>query len=388
MKKLIALTILCLSSLTFAARWDNENVPFKFNKVIGTQMITNFTELPLVGKVSDDRILWSETYWPANKGGIAYRWNHPDPQPFKYKLHTLEEVRNMTQEELGQLSPAELYDIAQGDFNYALTKKTLSLFSERDLWWEGICHGWAPAAANFPEPSQVLVTSPQGIKVPFGSSDVKGLLAMYDAYNYNRKSYADVGKRCRIKGKVPGEEDARDGTVPSISEEDSNSAACSDVNAGSFHLIMTNLIGIHSKGFVADIDRYNDVWNQPIHSYTSKVLQEEPLDPTDTGVARRVRIEMIMTFGEELKFYTPELAAQGKLNFVSKLPVTNTVHQMFLPRRYEYILELDDQGRIIGGEWITATRPDFMWTITKEQKFSNSPIPLGGLNTIYRPVRR
>jgi Transglutaminase elicitor len=390
MMKLLALTVLGFSTLASADRINGINSPLNFQKVTGSSMVTALSLLPGSGRLSDSRLGWSETYWPSNKGGIAYRWNSPDPQPFKYKVKSLAELKNMTQDELGQLSPAELYDIAQGDYNYTLTRKVLSLFTPRDLWWEGICHGWSPAAANFPEPGQVVVTNKDGIKVPFGSSDVKGLLSMYDAYNYNRASYASVGKRCAASGKVPGEGDSRDPNPNPPSDADANTEECKDVNAGAFHIVITNMIGIHSKGFVADVDRFNDVWNQPVTSYSSQIVGDEPLESDDSfnGVARRVRVNMKMTYGEELKFWTPELEATGVKNFVSKLPVTGTVHQEFRSKDYIYILELDSSGRIVGGEWITETRPDFLWTITRETKFKNSPFPLAGLNTIYRPVRR
>jgi hypothetical protein len=95
-----------------------------------------------------------------------------------------------------------------------------------------------------------------------------------------------------------------------------------------------------------------------------------------------------MTYGEELKFYTPELAAAGNLNFVSKLPVTNTPHQKFLSRDYEYVLEINAAGNVIGGEWVTSTRPDFMWLFGRAAEFKNSPMPLAHLKHIYRPLRR
>lgn len=353
-------------------------------------MFTNFNELPKVGKLADDRLGWSDSYWPSNMGSITYRWNSPNPQPFKYKFYTLLELKKLSKQEMSELSPSELYDISQSDYNYTLSKKILNLVSPRDLWWEGICHGWAPASLSYPEPSPVTVTNKEGLEVSFGSSDVKALLTAHEAYNYNRNLYASVGVRCAARGKVPGEGDERDSYSGTPTLEESNTPACKDVNAGSFHLIITNLIGIHSKGFVADIDRYNDVWNQPITEYKYKIIGEEPIGGEDTmnGISKKLRISLRMTYGEELKFWTPELAATGIQNFVSKLPVTNTVHQAFRFKDYEYIVELDSKDNIVGGEWISETRPDFLWNIQRGPEFNNSPLPLKGLRNIYRPVRR
>lgn len=389
MKRLLPLGLILFSVTSHAERFNMDNSPANLNKIVGTQMVMKFDLLPLGAKLNDDRLAWSETYWPANLGGIAYRWSSPNPQPFKYKFLTKDELKKMSEEEVGQLSPAELYDIAQGDYNYTLTKKVLASNSPKDLWWEGICHGWALAASNYPEPAAVTVTNKDGIRIPFGSSDVKGLLAMHDANNY-KGTYAQVGKRCAAFGKVEGEGDDRDANPNPPSPELANSSDCKDVNAGAFHVAVTNMIGIHSKSFVADVDRFNDVWNQPVHSYESSIVSEEAVndDHRAYGVARRLRMAMKFTYGEELKFYTPELAAQGVKNFVSKQPVTGTTHQEFRSKNYEYIVELDDSGNVIGGEWITETRPDFIWAITRDRKFNNSPYPLAGLNFIYRPVRR
>ena len=388
MKSLLALSFVFISLTASAERWDENNHPNHFNKITGTPTISKFSLLPLAGTLDDERLGWSETYWPANKGGIAYRWNHPDPMPFAYDFHTKEQLQAMTIKDLEKLSPSELYDIAQGDYTYTLTRRTLRSFTPQDLWWEGICHGWAQAAANYPEPNQVIVRNPDGIRVPFGSSDVKGLLAMHDAYN-SKGTYTHIGGRCSAPGKVPGEGSSRDSNVNMPSEEQAESIACRDANAGSFHIVMANMIGIQSISLVADVDRFNDVWNQPVTGYNSRQVEELPVDETHVayGVARRLRMEMKMTYGEELQFKNPAAVARGEDNFVSKLPVTRTQHQEFRSKDYEYILELDSNDNIIGGEWISITRPDFLWTKVRDTKFLNSPMPLAGLSKIYQPVK-
>ena len=156
------------------------------------------------------------------------------------------------------------------DYSYSLTKKVLGSVKPTDLWWEGICHGWSQAASNYSEPEQVVVTNKDGVKVPFGSSDVKGLLAMHDAYN-SKGTFARVGDRCDVRGKVAGEESEEDGPIKPPSAADANKDKCADVNAGAFHVVITNMIGINSQGFVADVDRFNDVWNQPVTPLTGEV---------------------------------------------------------------------------------------------------------------------
>lgn len=387
--KFLFLIAFIIADPVAAEIYNNANHPNNFHRIAGTNLILNFDSLPSSGTLSDSRLGWSESYWPSNKGGITYRWNHPDPQPFKYRLHTKQEVQKMSDKELSELSPAELYDIANDDFNYTLTRNSMRRYSPRDLWWEGLCHGWAQAASHYPEPAPVVVTSKSGIKVPFGSSDVKALLAMHESYNYGGK-FGFVGVRCKASGKVEGEGDERDRNPNPPHPDIANAPDCKDVNAGAFHVVITNMLGILGKGFVADIDRFGDVWNQPITSYNFSVAGEEAVTPAhrSMGIERRIKIQMQMTYGEELKFYTPQLAASGALNFVSKLPVTNTPHQKFLSKNYSYIVELNGQGNIIGGEWISSTRPDFLWMYERSKQFKNSPVPLANLKNIYRPVQR
>ena len=92
-------TVLLLSLATlipFAAqaeRFEAGNSPSVFKKLAGTEMILTFKQLPINGTQLDDRYGWSETYWPSNVGGIAYRWSHPNPEPFKYKLNSKEELK-------------------------------------------------------------------------------------------------------------------------------------------------------------------------------------------------------------------------------------------------------------------------------------------------------
>ena len=389
MKFLVLIALMIFDPVAFAEPYNSANHPNNFSRIASINLILKFNSLPTEGMLSDGRLGWSESYWPSNKGGITYRWNHPDPQPFKYRLHTREEVQKMSQKELAQLSPAELYDIANDDFNYNLTRSTMRRYNPGDLWWEGICHGWAQAASHYPEPSPVIVTNRSGIKVPFGSSDVKALLAMHESYNFGGK-FGFVGVRCKASGKVTGEGDERDRNPNPPLPEIANAPDCRDVNAGAFHVVIANMLGILGKGFVADIDRFGDVWNQPITNYSAQILAEEPVtsEHRSQGIERRVKIHLKMTYGEELKFKSPELVAQGIMNFVSKFPVTNTPHQKFLAKDYTYIVELDFNGNVIGGEWISETRPDFLWMFERAKEFKNSPVPLANLKNIYRPINR
>lgn len=373
---------LILSAPVLAEKWNGGNNPNMLSNLTGKRITTQFSALPLKAEVSNPHYIWSDTFWPANKGGIAYRWNNePNPQNFKYRLLSKNEVKNAPLSELEKLSPAEKYDIFMGNYDYPLTKKVLKMNSPRDLWWEGICHGWSQAAVMHIEPARNDIKNADGVVVPFGSSDVKGLLDLYYAKVHKTNKRFQIGRRCKAIGKVPGEGDSRDRVTAEPSERQRNSSDCADINAGAFHLALANMIGINDMGLVVEIDRYNDVWNQPVGKYESEIVSR-----VQTRYGSKVRIKNRMTYGEELNLLTPE-ERNDEGGFMSMDPVTGTENNTTRSRVYEYYVELDTNGNVIGGEWISNTRPDFIWSKAGTDRFLNDGYGLSGLNQIYLPVR-
>jgi hypothetical protein len=376
--------ILVTFSSAFAARWDKINDPRNFASVTGKPFTAKFDTLPLKAKLSNPHYIWSDTFWPANLGGVAYRWNNePTPENFKYKRLSKAEIEKTDLADLEKLSATEKYDIYMGKYNYPLTRKVLSQNRPNDLWWEGICHGWSIAAVNHPEPARVNLTNKDGITVPFGSTDVKALLDYYYAEVHKSNVYGRISERCAVDGKVPGEAYPEDRVQTPPKPSLANSPACAGVNPGSFHMALTNMIGLQDRGFVADVDRYNDVWNQPVGEYSAQIMEERTanIQEVKKGIAKIVRIKMDMTYGEELNLLRPEDAdAEG--GFLSMDPVTTTPAQTFTTRSYEYTIEIDALGSVIGGEWISESRPDFLWVKEKAKTFTGD---LSGLNVIYRP---
>jgi hypothetical protein len=398
MKKSVLLAALVLSGSALAARWEENSHPRYFGFVVKKNMSYQINELPLKAKLTNDRMIWSDTFWPSNLGGIAYRWNsEPNPQPFKYKLLSTMELKKLSMAELEKLSPTEKLDIYLGNTDpksrnfYENTKKVMSLYSTQDLWWEGICHGWAQAAIHHAEPARrEMLSRSTGVTVPFGSADVKALLDFYYANIQGKNApYARLGNRCKVNGKVPGEAFPEDTFREMPSLELRNSKDCADVNAGAFHVTITNMIGRFDKGFIADVDRFNDVWNQPVGEYESEIVGEEAptFQERSNGIVRKLRVKTKMTYGDELNLLSPDYAHEEG-GFMSMDPVTLTVDQTFATRNYEYILELDSIDNIVGGTWVSDSRPDFIWIKGAEKVFgSNRKFDFSALNDIYKPVQ-
>src|SRR5690606_17120943 len=133
-----------------------------------------------------------------------------------------------------------------------------------------------------------------------------------------------------------------------------------------------------------EVDRFNDVWNQPVGEYAATIVGERAPTPREAsiGAAKIVHVKMDMTYGEELNLLAPDWAEEEG-GFLSMDPATGTPEQTFSTRHYEYTLEVDAAGNVIGGEWISVTRPDFLWVKGAATKFGGA---LTGLNAIYKPV--
>jgi hypothetical protein len=388
MKRALFSVALAMAGTAQAARWNAANNPNMVTRITKTPLVTNIRSLPMAAAITNTHYIWSDTFWPNNKGGIAYRWNNePNPENFTYRRLSKNELRNMSTVQLEKLSPAEKYDIYMGRYDYPLTRRVLAQNNPRDLWWTGICHGWAMAAISHPEPARVDLVNADGITVPFGSSDVKGLLDFYYAKVHKTTERFQIGRRCKVQGKVPGEGSERDRVRTMPNERAANSEDCADMNAGAFHLAITNMVGLNDKGLVVEIDRFNDVWNQPMGEYASRIVSSRPAKSAEAryGTAQVLRVRTDMTYGEELNLLEPS-QRNDEGGFMSMDPVTGTPANTKLMKEYEYDLELDARGNIIGGTWITATRPDFIWTKAPATTFLDSDYGLGGLNRIYRPV--
>lgn len=340
--------------------WDEQNDPEIFGYDYLTETYnysTSFEELPLDGDVVPRP--WSGDYWPTYKGGISYRWHQPTPELERYS-YEIEPFAELDAGKIKYLSPAEKYDLYIGAGHYPLTRyerrrtQILKTVPDHESYdpdfsiptWEGLCHAWAPATLHYDNPKSVTLKGKKGHEIPFGSSDIKALLTM--AIHLGPSGNVDfLGQRCNTKFSEL-EEKLRS---EDLSEEEvvraKNAANCRDTNAGAFHLVLTNEVGLDSKGFIVDITRDFEVWNQPVEGYESVIVsrQEGAHDGAAPETVEEVEIETTL-------FYTTEIHH----SYDKVVTPYSTQSAM-----YRYRLELDENGDIIGGEWLSDDRPDFLW---------------------------
>ena len=337
----ILMTSLCL--LSFSTVHSSVLTPWKDYSdptIMSSSFEISFSKLPLKGEVSDPQKLWANDYWPRKRGGINYRWNAQIPRGFKLESPLKETALSMSEAELASLAPSEKLDILNGHYDYPLKEEVDETASPSAPLWHGICNGWSPAAINHNEPTPKSLINPDGIVVPFGSSDIKALLSYYYAFKHEVKSTHQMGKRCNFW------------VEPNCHD---------DLNAGAFHIVLTNKVGLEGTSFIADVERSRAVWNHAVNHYQTTIVKENllPADDSAPGAVRRVRVKTVMSFVMGIKKN-------------SWYPVTGTEDHINDVRHYEYFLELDVKGDIVGGEWISKARPDFIWEMEKATDFKGN----------------
>lgn len=259
--------------------------------------------------------------------------------------------------------------------------------------WEGLCHAWAPATLAYAEPGPVEMTvaTPAGeLTVPFGSSDIKALLT-YHVHLYSEGGGKPdpmpvrfLGGRCNDDFDNILEKIRNKTTLTKDERQRLRRPECKDTNAGAFHVVVANQIS-RDEGFIIDITRDDEVWNQGVYRFRSnEVLRQTVDDPENPGTAEHVWVETSLTYVVEVPHSWKKPLPDSGLTTVA----------------YRYRLDLNAAGHIIGGEWPDVIddlpaglgpvwsdkaagyeRPDFIWSQTIDSEFFHGYF--SGLKEIY-----
>jgi hypothetical protein len=302
---------------------------------------TGFYALPLKGELNNSDKYWSGGYWPLNKGNINLRWNSPVQDGWDYNSPSREELSVMVPAQIAELSPAEKFDLYRGRYDFPLRAEVYTRADRFAQDWEGICNGWAPASMNHNEPKPKTLVNPDGISIHFGSSDIKALLSYYYAFIHRVSDTKQMGRQCpRGSGWFNWNQDCKN-----------------ELNAGSFHVVLANKVGKRNESFLVDIES-KAVWNHPVASYESVVEGETDLPEIyPEGAMKALKMRTRVSYVNESLGNSWE-------------PVRGTAQQTFIVKEYTYILFLNAFENIIGGEWTSGDRPDFLWLMGPTQSFT------------------
>lgn len=151
----------------FGSAWDDKNNPTG----LGRLSTSRFSALPRSGAANLQP--WTGNAWHSRGGGIASRWQTGE-RAWDYNIITRPLELSLLQTKT--LSPAEKYDLLTGQYNFPTVLGERNRNNPNDVSWAGLCHGWASASIVFKEPRPVVLKNKDGLRIDFGSADVKAIL--------------------------------------------------------------------------------------------------------------------------------------------------------------------------------------------------------------------
>jgi len=394
---------------------------------------------------------WGGPYWPLNQGMVANTYQNKDYKTFIFTLREIfswrknvndyygraqffhPEVDDLDEHALAKLAPSEKYDLLLGDKSFDLTNRIWAYaekWGEEKKWgfvskvelpdgyrlpyanrmmalWEGICHGWAVAAGHTPRPRQtVTVTLPNGKRMPFYPDDIKALVSLMWAHSNIQGDVIFEGSRCNKK------KPTRDVTGryidTSIDKNDTKlTPRCADVHPAIFHVAILNILGIEKRSFIIDKKPEAAIANQPVSGYSftyfdPKTGKEGSFDKSVWDMKEYENVDWY--WESRNKAATKIVGVKMKVNYInweypSKAKENSEKDDKIKHVEFYYDLEIDAEGKIIGGQWRADKKvkkmfnrkphnPDFFWVVPRN--FNKYFQPVSGLpewkETGYRTI--
>ncbi|KAG3115382.1 hypothetical protein PI124_g12813 [Phytophthora idaei] len=334
----------------------------------GTKMEMTLKDLPTQGVHTPSP--WAGPYWPTYQDSINVVWSEGQPSPAeKYAKAFGLDVKDFmdkvskdngvdSQSKRRQCQTDEGCESLNNASKCAIRAGKTSGYCIPT--WFGICHAWAPAAILEAEPTCPVTHN----GVTFQPIDIKGLIS--DVYDGAGVATVFTGARYN------GGDDAAD------EYGRHTNAAYRDLNPAYFHIASANILGKLNATFVADVDAAAEVWNQPVRGFkvfeqTAMSLEEAAqtfygLEEYPWNAAAKSIVYVKSRLSWIFETYTDGgLVASGEIN------------RYTTGKYYYYLLELDDAGEIIGGEWVydsDSDHPDFLW-VPKAKPAANTVTSIG-----------
>lgn len=411
--------------------------------------ITNITQINAMKlhRANTKVPTWTAPYWPLKQGGIANPYMEKSflsmtafiplvdqIEPYdKRKNYVETRAAQLSEKEIAKLSPAEKYDLLLGNemdltthvwdfinkwkddmkWNY-IRSIDIPEGEEGGDWeiekknfivanWEGICHGWAPAAGVVPKPQKTVYASlPDGRKVTFYPEDIKGLVSQTWANSMVQDHVLSEGLRC--KRRMP-KSDKYGRYYDHIPENGEIQPRCADVHPAVMHLTLVNLVGKQGRSFIVDKATTLAVSNQPVEGYEFKYF--DPYTGSDTKSFDQALRHYDARYDHYRNERHPDTAylvgVESKIIYADWSMIKKPNARKYNEDKYDdltsyYDLEIDMAGNIIGGQWrgfknledanqnnsnengttsANQTRPDFLWVVPKDYaKFFQGPAGL------------
>ena len=230
--------------------------------------------------------------------------------------------------------------------------------------WMGHCNGFAAASQRYLEPHLLVkvndvVFRPEDIKTLLVEIHVHARTQMLGGRRCDNRKAATTTTGINCPSSFAGHRCVR--YRPHRSSA-SNMGKCEDVNPGTFHLALANWVGKRKQVIIFDKEAKDEVWNYPLFRYQ--------IDSRSRRISRNEALGLI-TPDRYHSYYLFNTKATTFYHMITHVYYTDALlnEEAIKPpipkhEEYTYILELDDFGEIIGGEWIGESHdhhPDFLW---------------------------
>jgi|GEM_PF-1380596 len=263
-----------------AEEWGYQDSPFIFDQ----NLVTKFADLPKSGEAAN--IPWASSYWPYYEDNINFKWDGPSSVPASTKFaqaYNLTGVEDGVSSEHGIDSQSHRTactkdDECNSDIGEACAKREGKDSGYCIPTWFGICPAWSAAALTLPEPKREVDFN----GVHFKINDIKALVSL----SHERVSSKFVSLRCNTN---PDDIEYDDDGRPT-------SKSCRYTNPATYHLLLSNYLGIRKQGFVEDRTYSAEVWNQPIRGFDVNETHEVSLQQANELIG--VQPENVVTANE------------------------------------------------------------------------------------------
>ena len=340
--------------------WDVQNNPAR----VDSTFKYNVADLPIRGEVQN--MPWPSDFWVTVRDSINYRWDGDNLSPAE-KVARAFNLPNFPQnitETVGiyghQGTACDENSECEVLRNSSICVKPRGAVGPRagrctPPWW-GIAHGWTAAALS--EPAPIHFVAKNGII--FYPGDLEALLSYIYSKNTPNKL---LSSRCDKKSSEFG----TDGDGRILRPE------CRDINPGTLFVVLANMIGIRKQSIIEDRMSDYEVWDLPVRGYTVTNAVNGKLKEISWAKA----ISLLRSIPVPVKpgHYSYNPAATRFFHvemFLRYIGPTQPSRESQDGRAdantraddYNFILEADRLGNILGGEWLGDSRqshPDFVW---------------------------
>lgn len=237
-----------------AEQWNQYDNPNLFS----ADLVTTLQDLPLRGEAND--IPWAGNYWPVYKDSINDTWEGTGTKPPSQKYaEAFGYDADVVMDQVSLYHGIDSQSHRRSCINDSQCPSNLGKCSKRSgqtigfciPTWFGIDHAWAPVSILLAEPKHEVVHNGVNFKI----NDIKALISII----YNRTVTRFASLRCNT--------DDANIQVDDYDRPTGVDSECRDTNPGTFHLLLTNYIGIRGSSFVADATWDDEVRNEPIRGY-------------------------------------------------------------------------------------------------------------------------